>query len=659
MAGKMKSLSCVLLLAAAAIAQLSGQPVTKPVPPPGIEVPAADRSELEAGVARLRAATEKLRANPLVADVLIYQEAVRYALQYGEFFKADEIAKAKVLLARGEERAQQLAQGQAPWTTATGLVVRGYISKIDKSVQPYGLVVPPSYSLNAPHRWRLDTWFHGRNETLGEINFLADRERNIGEFAPRDTIVLHLYGRFCNASKFAGEVDLFEAMDAVKRHYPIDDNRILVRGFSMGGGSAWHIGTHYAGLWAAVAPGAGFSESAQFLHLKLTGDSAPPWWEQKLYHLYDATDYAINLFNTPTVAYNGEIDPQKQAADMMERAMAEEGMRMIRVVGPQTPHRYHPDSKIEIDRMLYSIAERGRDPYPRKVRFTTWTLAYNQMKWVTVDAMEKHWERARLDAEIAGDSAVTVSTANVAAFTLEMGSGGCPLDLARQPVVTIDGQKVTALGPMSDRSWTAHFRKSGSKWASANTAGEPGLHKRHGLQGPVDDAFLDSFVFVTPTGTPLAPGVAQWVAAEEKHAITEWRRQFRGEAQVRDDKDVTDAEIASSNLILWGDPGSNKLLARIADKLPVKWTAEGVVVGKNRYAAETHAPILIYPNPLNPKKYVVLNSGFTFREFDYLNNARQIPKLPDYAVVDTSTPPNDRYPGKIVLAGFFNEDWGM
>ena len=655
MAGKMKSLSCVLLLAAA---PLSAQPVSKPAPPPGIEVPAADRAELEAGLARLREAAGKLRANPLVADVLIYQEAVRYALQYGEFFKADEIAKAKVLLARGEERAAHLAQGQAPWTTATGLVVRGYISKIDKSVQPYGLVVPPSYSPNAPNRWRLDTWFHGRNETLSEINFLADRERNTGEFAPRDTIVLHLYGRFCNASKFAGEVDLFEALDSVKRRYPIDDNRILVRGFSMGGGSAWHIGTHYAGLWAAVAPGAGFSESAQFLHLKLAGDDAPPSWEQKLYHLYDATDYAINLFNTATVAYNGEIDPQKQAADMMEKAMAEVGMRLTWVVGPQTPHRYHPDSRVEIDRILYGIAERGRDPYPRTVRFTTWTLAYNQMKWVTVDAMEKHWERASLKAEIS-EFGVGVATGNVAAFTLEMGPGGCPLNLARQPMVTIDGQKVAAPGPMSDRSWTAHFRKFGTRWAPANDAAVPGLHKRHGLQGPVDDAFLDSFVFVSPTGTPLAPGVAPWVAAEEKHAITEWRRQFRGEAQVRDDQDVTDADIAYSNLILWGDPGSNRILARISDKLPVKWTTEGVVVGTNRYAAGTHAPILIYPNPLNPKKYVVLNSSFTFREFDYLNNARQIPKLPDYAVVDISIPPNDRYPGKIVQAGFFNEDWRL
>ena len=175
----------------------------------------------------------------------------------------------------------------------------------------------------------------------------------------------------------------------------------------------------------------------------------------------------------------------------------------------------------------------------------------------------------------------------------------------------------------------------------------------------MDDAFLSNFVFVTPTGPAANPGVANWVAAEQQHAITEWRRQFRGEALVKKDSDITDADIAASNLVLWGDPGSNRVLARIVDRLPVKWTADAVVVGTDRYPAATHALILIYPNPLNPKKYVVLNSGFTFREFDYLNNARQIPKLPDFAIVDTGVPPDDRYPGKIVRAGFFGEDWEL
>jgi hypothetical protein len=652
----MRVLRCLFLISAAVWAQTPRPPI-KPVPPAGVDVPTADRAALEAGLSRLRDATAKLKANPLLPDVLIYQEAVRYALQYNEFFKPDEIGKAKVLLAKGEERARQLAAGEAPWRTATGLVVRGYISKIDKSVQPYGLVVPPSYSPTAPHRWRLDTWFHGRNETLSEVNFLADRERNPGEFQPRDTIVLHLYGRFCNASKLAGETDLFEALDAVKRQYAIDENRILVRGFSMGGASAWHFGAHFAGLWAAVAPGAGFSETAEFLHLKLDGPDAPPAWEQKLFHQYDATDYAVNLFNTATVAYNGEIDPQKQAADAMERAMAEEGLRLFRIVGPNTQHRYHPDSKVEIERRLDAIAQRGRDPYPHKIRFTTWTLAYNEMKWVRVDAMEREWERARVNAEIEGDRGVNVEASNVERFSLLFGPGGCPLTLAGKVTVTINGQKITLDGPKSDLSWSPVFGHAGGRWTELEANTWTGLHKQHGLQGPIDDAFLDSFLFVTPTGVPAAPGVAPWVASEQKRAISEWRRQFRGEAQVREDKDVTDADIASSNLVLWGDPGSNRILARIADKLPVKWTAGGVILGGQTYSAQTHAPILIYPNPLNPRKYVVLNSGFTFREFDYLNNARQIPKLPDYAIVDTTTPPNERYPGKIVTAGFFDEKW--
>ena len=68
---------------------------------------------------------------------------------------------------------------------------------------------------------------------------------------------------------------------------------------------------------------------------------------------------------------------------------------------------------------------------------------------------------------------------------------------------------------------------------------------------------------------------------------------------------------------------------------------------------------MIYPNPLNPKRYVVLNSGFTFREYDYLNNARQVPKLPDFAVLDVNTPPSSRLPGKVVTAGFFDEGWKL
>jgi hypothetical protein len=144
-----------------------------------------------------------------------------------------------------------------------------------------------------------------------------------------------------------------------------------------------------------------------------------------------------------------------------------------------------------------------------------------------------------------------------------------------------------------------------------------------------------------------------------KHAADHWRRQFRGQARIKDDKDVVDDDIAENNLVLWGDPSSNALMAKIADKLPVKWDKDGVRLGDKTFETGHHVPVLIYPNPLNPKRYVVLNSGFTFREYDYLSNARQVPKLPDYAVVDIDKPVTSRAPGGIAAAGFFTETWGL
>ena len=640
-----------------------------PIPPPGVVVPDSDRQALEAGVEELAkqidGLRESLKAKPnllaLLPDVQIYDKAVRWAISHNEFYQLREVAIAKKLLAQGLERAGQLREGKAPWDMATGLVVRGYISRIDGSIQPYGLVVPASYHPNSPHQFRLDIWCHGRGEKLSELNFINGRQSSRDEFTPPNAFVVHPYGRYCNANKFAGEVDLFEAIEDIKKHYSIDEHRLVMRGFSMGGAACWQFAVHYPSVWVAAAPGAGFSETADFLKVFQNESVKPTWYEQKLWHLYDCTDYALNLFNCPTVAYSGEVDRQKQAADMMARALAKEGIELVHVIGARAAHRYTPEAKEEINRRIDSIANLGREPVPVKVRFTTWTLRYNRSFWVQVDGLANHWEQARVDADLFGRDGLgpEVITKNISALTLTMPPGHYPPELDTKPSMTIDGEKVDARGARSDRSWTAHFRKIDSHWQTAESDNDGTLRKRHGLQGPIDDAFMDSFVVVRPTGAALNEKVGRWAGVEMQHAVDHWRRQFRGEARIKDDKDISEADIAAHNLILWGDPRSNSLIAKIGDKLPVQWDQDAVRLGGKTYGAGHHVPVLIYPNPLNPKRYVVLNSGFTFREYDYLNNARQVPKLPDFAVLDVDVPVSARAAGGIVAAGFFTEEWGL
>ncbi|MBC8135205.1 MAG: prolyl oligopeptidase family serine peptidase, partial [Fibrella sp.] len=311
-----------LTLSAAALA-LFVAPVAfaqeiRPIPPTGIVVPEADRAALMAEVEALGREIETLREalkrkpelSRFLPDVQIYYNAVRYPLLYNEFYNVKELTTAKDLLAQGRERAKSLREGNAPWAKQTGTLALGYVSKIDGSVQPYALVVPETFTEGDKKPRRLDFFCHGRGETLTELNFIAERQRSPGEFTPPDTFVLHPYGRYCNANRFAGEVDLFEALDDAKKRYPVDENRLVMRGFSMGGASAWQYATHFPDMWAAAAPGAGFSEASGFLRLFAEGKTPPPWYEQKLFRWYDATDYAANLYNCPTVAYNGDRDGQ-------------------------------------------------------------------------------------------------------------------------------------------------------------------------------------------------------------------------------------------------------------------------------------------------------------------------------------------------------------
>lgn len=632
------------------------------VPRLGIVVSEKDTKALTAGLSELKLLLDQLEASSLekkslIPDVEIYYRAVKDNLENQEFFTANDVKKAYKLLDFGKQRAKELF---APWEMQTGLVVRGFRSKLDGSAQPYGLVIPENYNPNGGKSYRLDVWFHGRGETLSETNFIDQRSKNAGYYQPKDTIVLHPYGRYSNAFKFAGEVDVLEAIEHVRSKYRIDDDRVSVRGFSMGGAACWQFATLYSDRWFAANPGAGFSETPEFLKSFQKETLAPYPWEKKLWRWYDADDNAINLFHSPTIAYSGENDIQKQAADVMEEALAKERISLVHIIGPKMGHRIDVGSQKKIELRMESLAKAGNDRLPTLVKKITHTLKYNRQYWLTIDSLEHHWEPSRVDARIDGNQ-VIVKSSGVTGLTFEMKSGFAPFDMTQPVTVNIDGQKLLASNVLSDRSWSFSVYRSGNRWLSGR-AKRVGLVKKHGLQGPIDDALMSSFLMVSPTQKPLNDTIGRWTKSEQTRAVKQWRQHFRGHARIKNDVDTTAEDIANHNLILWGDPASNSIIKRVLDRLPLTWTKDQVSIGAKSFSSTDHAPIMVYPNPLNPEKYIVINSGFTYREYAYLNNARQVPMLPDWAIVDvvTKPKPNDsiyRFPGIPKAADFFDETW--
>jgi len=660
-------ISSLLLFAVTSIAFADGLKDNIPdqvrqVPPVGIDVPDADLAKLTGGLGELETAFRKLPKNAQTAkysaDVEILVRAVRQALAHKELFSKRDVQSAHKVLAEGHRRTALLQKGEAPWATAKGLVVRGFRSKIDGTVQPYGLVIPESYEFSGKSRYRLDLWVHGRGERSCEVQFIAGRMSQVGRVSPKDTIVLHPYGRYSNAFKFAGEIDVLEALAHAQQNYKVDDDRVAVRGFSMGGAGCWQMAGHYPDLFFAANPGAGFSETPEFLKFFQKETLNPTWYEKSLWQMYDCNHYVANLRQLPTVAYSGENDIQKQASDIMEAAAAAEGLNLTHLIGPKTGHTIHKDSLTEIERRLSHLAERGRRKMPRKLSLVTCTLKYNRMHWLSVTGLQEHWKQARIDAQISRKNQIVLKTRNVTGLKIDFAPGQSPFGQGEAVTLLVDGQEID--GGLSSTSWDfqAEIHRAGKSWKSGSASSNE-LRKVRNIQGPIDDAFMDSFLVVRPTGKSSNEAVDKWTRSEMDHFKAQWRQQFRGDARMKDDSVVLKEDIANHNLVLFGDTQSNSLIAKVLAGTPVSWSGSKVKVGDASYDATHYAPILIYPNPLNPKRYVVINSGFTYREYAYLNNARQVPKLPDWAVVDVRTPADSLWPGKIVAADFFDEAWQL
>jgi len=632
--------------------------------PPSYRPTDEELAKIRTKTSELGTAIDELRSRhadaDLLLDVEIYHKAATWIVRYAdeEFYDKQYVADTYTALDHGLARAKDLAASKAAWPKQKGLLVRAYRSRIDDSIQPYALAIPAGYDGRKPVR--LDVVLHGRAMKQNEVKFIAARDTGKPAAAELAHLQLDVFGRGNNAFRWAGETDVFEAIASVRKRYKIDPRQIVLRGFSMGGAGAWGLGMHYPDRWAAVEAGAGFSDTKRFL--KITDPL--PFPQELTLHIYDAYEYALNAFNVPTVAYGGEIDAQLQAAENVRQQWLKERFRFtpagldwhtqdlpaLFLVGPKAGHKFLPASKQESEQFIQSHLPRKSEP--NHIRFVTYTTRYNECFWLKIAGLEKHYERADVDARrSAGGQQVELRTQNVAQLILPSTTFG--------GTVTIDGQRPAVPASASGSAAELLLEKQDGRWSARqrgrNETGTP--RKTHGLQGPIDDAFLEPFLCVRPTGTPCHKPAGAYGKAALDRFVRDFARWLHGEVRVKNDTDVTPADMAAYHLIVFGDPQSNRVLGQIAERLPIRWTRESIQVGKKSYPSADHVPVLICPNPLEPRRYVVVNSGHTFHEPEFRgNNALVYPRLGDFAVLKLDAT-GAALDATVQQAGLFNEQW--
>ncbi|MEP3481271.1 MAG: prolyl oligopeptidase family serine peptidase [Fuerstiella sp.] len=612
--------------------------------------------ELQADCAKLKLQPELQNRNgrQQVADVAVFAKAVEWQLKHNEFPKQGYARQAEEAIAIGRQRAKDLAGGKADWLNRTGVSIRGYVSAVDGSIQPYALSLPEGVDPLSGKRWPLYVKLHGRADTMNETNFISRHE---GKPLPKGQtwIQLDVYGRGNNAYRWAGETDVFEAIKDVGRRFRIDSKRITVHGFSMGGAGAWHLGMHHPGKWSSMGAGAGFVD---FYRYQKQSEQRPTWQHQNL-TIYDTVNYALNAANLPVVGYGGENDSQLLTGKMMKQAAEKVGVDFKLLIGKGMGHKFDDVSLKSFMDFHAAASKKGRPASLSrdKIQFVTHTLKYNKCDWLTIQELDNVFAPTTITAERATDGTMKITTENVLAFSVSR-------DIA-QDITADDSEKLPCIDAAEGLLPEVYYVKESGGWveldyeASLSFTSNPNRNKRHDLQGPIDDAFMNSFVCVTPTGTARSKTHSAWANWTLNRFRTEFDKWMRAKLPEIKDADLSVEQLRDSNVILFGDPDSNSVLKSILAELPIQWEGKVITVNGDRYDMSKHGLSMIFPNPRNPKRYVVINSGHTFHDKDFkASNSWLFPRLGDIAIQKFERT-EDGFSESTVWASNFDSRWNL
>jgi len=561
------------------------------------------------------------------------------------------------------------AAGEAPAEIGagrSGLVE--YISAIDGSAQKYGLYVPSSYSATRPEGFALV--IHG-----GGYGYVADADFYKPWVDPYNCLFLNYDGRHRLQYDGVGEQDLFQVLDELQSQYNIDPNRVYFEGHSMGSTGSMRISFRHPDRFAAVAGGAGFLDYEEWYERWYAGGTmgvygtqfSGPDFRRPLLEQSSVVDLAENAAHLPCYFTAGTYDTVNRpwGAHNLDARLAELGYQHTFEEYPTG----HDAGYYYFGVLDYFFSnDFTRDPYVPDVVYKTNQLKYNEAYWTRIDRLQQHleWAEIRTGMTAAGNR-IDVSVSNVTQYTLDLSTqllSANGLDPAR-PVTVYTNGALSYSGAAG--TVTLYADVSGGSvagWSTTNLFAS-GLVKNHGVEGPIGHAFTSSFTLLYGSGSEQE---AQLFARDWNNP-----QQMAGNITPLSIAAFNDSMAARDNLILFGTTDSNELLRRITFdldlpfNLPIKVTGQFIDVAGRLYSTEEYGIFMIYPNPLNPQRYVVVSDGTLFGsaltyEFEALPWAYADYVIFDRdAVFDPATMSNVQgygfAPSVFAEAGYFDNNW--
>jgi len=524
---------------------------------------------------------------------------------------------------------------------AEGFVRLTYIDPVDNTPQFCRAYLPLNY--NPTQKWPLVIVLHGYNgNNPVYVNWwsIDQRHNNIVDKFP--VIYIEPHGRGNTSYLGIGDQDILKCIELAKQKFNIDEDRVYLKGESMGGGGTWNVGTRHPELFAAIAPVYGGWD----YHVGMSEEGIAKLSGRALFNneASSSLSHADALLTTPVFVTHGDID---KSVDVNNSRYL---VKTLQRWGYDIRYHEYPGfghEGIEYnDQLIPWFLEHKRNSDPVKVRVRSADLKYASAHWVKITQLDNPNIFVTAEAEVLVNNTISLSTENVLEIEL---SPSTKLIDPKKPVKVI--WNVNDIRDTKIINGKITLRDKGYKLGS--------LYKTPKIAGKISDLTTTPFVVVIGTISKDSL-MTKAINSKAQQFIDYWKNWQKYEPRVMKDVDVTEADMKNYSLYLLGGPSENKVSKQIFEKVPFHVTDSTITIDGRLFKAKDAVLNAIYPNPYNTERYVNIiaaTSGTGFCFFDPLNDELS---AYDYFITDGKVPIYSigAVSEKIRIAtGFFDCNW--
>lgn len=471
-----------------------------------------------------------------------------------------------------------------------GIQEWAYLSKVDRTGQPFTLSIPDSY--NPSIKWPLVVSMHGAGGNHG-----SDWGGN-HDF-PYFRLDVNGRGPMSGYTNLS-EVEVLEATEYVQKNWNIDLKAVHLTGGSMGGYGTYILGSRHPDKWATAGPWAG---SAAYLPVE-------------------------NMLNLPTYALHSNDDwvvPVSGSRAAVNRINQIGGTAILE----ETTGLGHDFGKwVEGKKHMLSWRE-GRQQSSfnniNRVHFTGMDEISRSAYWASIEEWGNEGKPAILDARFDTYGSLYVDTQN--ANSIKIALHDSPANTAKPLLVVINGKPIKNLPSPLPKNLL--LKKELDGWRVYTEAPTETTTIRLHYPGGVSALYHGEPLLIVygtkgdKKTTEKLLNLAKICSKRATFSLLEKNQRtlmHHGNIPIKMDSEVTTNDLKNNNLIVLGSTDENRIAQKYKAKLPVnfinskgiwtiqssdnqKWSANRSVMGLHFYNPEYPKRLMYWVAATDAAKY--------------------------------------------------------